>query len=151
MTVEATLLTEGKRKRGNVLTNLTMTLRAFRLVRAFRLIKLVKFAKPLYMILQSMSAAFARVCWVMALIGVFLYAFSLIFTQLLGRDMLDALPGDDPALTKLRLRFSTVPRTFFELFRAMCGDVTDFGMLVSAEDNVVVPMAYMLFQVTTPW
>jgi predicted nucleic acid-binding Zn-ribbon protein len=149
--VEASLQTEGKRKRGSLLTNLTMTLRAFRLVRAVRLIKLVKFAKPLYMILQSMSAAFARVCWVMALIGVFLYAFSLIFTQLLGRDMLDALPGDDPTMTTIRRRFSSVPRTFFELFRVMCGDVTDFGYLISAENNFIVPVAYMVFQVTTPW
>jgi hypothetical protein len=152
MAVEATLEDHKAKKRGSIVANLTMTLRAFRLVRAFRLIKLVKFAKPLYMILQSMSAAFARVCWVMVLIGVFLYAFSLVFTQLLGRDMLDALPGDDPLLSKLRLRFSTVPRTFFELFRAMCGDVTDLGILISAEmDNAVVPCAYILFQVTTPW
>jgi hypothetical protein len=141
MAFEESEHTSGTRKRGSLLTNMTMALRAFRLVRAIRLIKLVKFARPLYLILSSLSAAFVRVCWVMVLIGVSLYAFSLVFTQLLGRDMLDTL-GDDPKLAILRQRFSTVPRTFFELFRAMCGDVTDFGMIVSAEDNIVVPLAY---------
>jgi len=112
----------------------------------------VKFAQPLHLILISLSASFARVCWVLLLMGVFLYAFSLVFTQILGRDMMDALPGDDPALATLRHRFSTVARTFFELFRAMCGDVTDFGVLVSASsNNLVAPLAYMSFQVTTPW
>jgi uncharacterized coiled-coil DUF342 family protein len=33
----------------------------------------------------------------------------------------------------------------------MCGDVTDFGYLISAEDNAVVPCAYIAFQVSTTW
>jgi len=136
---------------GSILANMTMTLRSFRLLRAFRLIKLIKFARPLYRIIQSMVTAFHRVCWVLLLICVFLYAYALVFTQLLGRDMLDALSDEDEQLTMLKHRFNTVPRTFFELFRAMCGDVTDFGYLISAEDNAVVPIVYMAFQVSTTW
>jgi len=126
----------GNSKVTEILANVTLSLRFFRLVRVIRLIKVVQVAKPLYRLLVSIGNAFGKVCWVMVLIFICLYAFSIVFTQLLGQDIFEALQDNEA----LRRRFRTLPRTFFELFRAMCGDVTDFGPVLSAEgEHFLVP------------
>jgi len=128
------------------LAHLTMILRLFRLLRAVRLLKLIKVTKPLFSLLVNMGTALKRVAWVMVLVGLCLYGWSLVFTQIIGHDMFDIYPDNGVAD-----RFSTVARSFFELFRVMCGDVTDFGPIVSKRFNAVLVICYVVFQITTTW
>eukprot|EP00927_Polykrikos_kofoidii_P038303 TRINITY_DN32644_c0_g1_i1.p1 TRINITY_DN32644_c0_g1~~TRINITY_DN32644_c0_g1_i1.p1 ORF type:complete len:641 (-),score=107.13 TRINITY_DN32644_c0_g1_i1:43-1965(-) len=137
-------------RRGSWVGNVVMPLRGLRLLRVFRILNGFHWTRPLYRTIGSMGQALLRVSWVGVLMALLLYCYALIFTQLLGKDLMDALDGNDE-LDLLRARFNTVPRTFFELFRALCGDVTDLGSVISAEDNVVVPIVYAAFQVSTTW
>lgn len=143
----------GKKKSGkhSIFRSVTMALRGVRLIRAFRLLRVVPFAKPVYQIVIAMLEAFARVIWVIVLIGMFLFTYAMVFTQLLGRNMLGVEGLEDPAVAAMKIKFNTLGGTVYELFRVLCGDVTDFGILISEGDHYIILIAYCSFQVFTCW
>eukprot|EP00929_Paragymnodinium_shiwhaense_P044208 TRINITY_DN22690_c0_g1_i2.p1 TRINITY_DN22690_c0_g1~~TRINITY_DN22690_c0_g1_i2.p1 ORF type:complete len:302 (-),score=48.27 TRINITY_DN22690_c0_g1_i2:369-1274(-) len=110
------------------------------LLRIVRLLRLLHLVEELSKIIISLSSSLSSLSWVLALLGILTYFFSVLFTQL---SVLHVSP-DDPQFDDLMSFFGSIPTTAFTLFASIFGGL---GWDVPAKllASTISPVACLLF------
>jgi len=144
------LLTDHDRNAHNAVSFATLFLRLCRLLRAVRVFTIVPFIRPLFDLLSALSEAFTAIMWLMVMLILVLYSFALVFTQLLGHDLLTSELSEEARAVAVET-FGTVPLSVFGLFRMMSADMTDMGPILSATSGPTLPLCWIAFQICASW
>jgi len=118
-------------------------LQMLRLLRILRLIRLLKEWKPLYRLTMGTLAAMHGMQWVLVLTLVLLYSFGILYTSLVGHNLLGE--GITPEAQSF---FRTVTESTFILFRVMTGDST---IMEPALTSKTLQLLYATFLVMAKW
>jgi hypothetical protein len=102
----------------------------------------MKSVKPLYRLLTGVIEAFGAMKWVLFLTLLVIYACSIVFTSVVGKDMLDdGLPEDT-------YDFGTVAKSMFSLFRLMNGDTSAIHTI---SESLTGKVLFMVFMIISNW
>jgi len=115
----------------------------FRLLRVLRLVWLVRTIKPLYNLLMGTFEALKAMQWFMLLVVVTIYAWSITWTVLIGRDMLPP-PDDKELYAQGHKLFGSVPKSMFSLFKLMNADTSVTAAMVHTSQGKLLSVGFIV-------
>eukprot|EP00929_Paragymnodinium_shiwhaense_P095549 TRINITY_DN5673_c0_g2_i2.p1 TRINITY_DN5673_c0_g2~~TRINITY_DN5673_c0_g2_i2.p1 ORF type:complete len:551 (+),score=87.02 TRINITY_DN5673_c0_g2_i2:66-1655(+) len=117
-------------------------LRLLRLLRIVRLFRVVRLVDDMQRIVSSIANSLPSLAYVMILLAILIYLFSVVFTQM----TLMHVAADDPQLEELMHFFGSIPRTSLTLYESIFGGL-DWDEPAQLLINCLSPMACLLFTV----
>ncbi|CAJ1383245.1 unnamed protein product [Effrenium voratum] len=95
-------------------------MRVTRVTRVLRLARLLRKVRPLYQLLNGVTASLQGVGWVILATFMLLYSAAIVFTTMVGRGYIYDNPDEIPEAAKEN--YATVARSFLTLFKLMNDD-----------------------------
>lgn len=114
-------------------------LKAFRIVRitrlfkAVRLMRIFRFVRALQTLITSILHTLKSLFWAVVLLGLIVYVFSVLFTQIVNDELLDGNWSFEQKQQALRY-FGDLYRTMLSLFMSIAGGVSWEAVLAPLED-----------------
>jgi hypothetical protein len=113
----------GNERKGGVMQNISVLriLRILRVVRVVRVIRVMKFFREMRIMVYSIIGSMKNLCWIMIILGVTLYLFSIVFTSGLTSELNIpekwVLADNQPMIE----HFGTIDKSILTLYMAMTG------------------------------